>query len=70
MLDKFYQNNKMRDEVKDFLIGHLEKKTLSNAFAGKDTKGAKEARDAINSAFSELERAYGYKKPRKPRSSK
>ncbi len=60
----------MRVEVKDFLIAHLEKKTLDNAFAGRDTKGAKEARDAINTAFHELERKYGYKKPPTLQSSK
>ena len=60
----------MRTEVKDFLIDHLKKKTLDKAFAGKDTAGAKEARDAINSAFSELEKVYGLKEPRKLRSSK
>ena len=60
----------MREEVKDFLIGHLKKKTLENAFAGKDTVGAKEARDAINSAFYELEKVYGVKSSPKPRSSK
>ncbi len=68
LLPKFYADFQLKAEVQAYLIAHLEQIAIEKSFAGKDTKGIKEAKECIDSAFKKLDNMYGEKKKRKPQS--
>lgn len=55
MLKKFYLDEKMREEVRDYLQQFLEEMALDKVFAKEDTMAMAEAKEVIDEAFSNLE---------------
>lgn len=59
-LREFYENTRMREEVREYLIGFLHKKALTldltktNEDLGAGVRGLKVAEEAITTAFSDL----------------
>ena len=55
LLEKFYKDNAMRNAVQAYLKDQLSEIAVARAFAGQGVVGIKEANDAIEYAFSNLE---------------
>lgn len=64
LLNKFYLDFQTREAVKEGILSHLKKTTWSKACAGENTAGIKEAKEAVDSFFRELERTHT-EKPKK-----
>lgn len=69
-LGHFYNDEHLREEVKEFLIEHLAEIAVKKAFAGEDVAGIADARKAILSAFSELKALHSPRPEKKIRSSR
>ena len=54
----FYQNVAMKDEVKAFLIEHLNALALKRVYAKQDVTGIADAEEAIQNAFRTLDEMY------------
>lgn len=61
LLRNFYQNEKLREEVRQFMIERLGVMAIERAFAGEDTSGIKEARECVEKTFDKLEELYSKK---------
>ena len=68
-LQKFYLDKGMSKEVKEFLLNHLKEIAVTKAFSGLPVVGIGEAKQAIDSAFNQLENHFGEKKRLDPSSS-
>ena len=62
MLNQFYNDENTREEVKSFFLAELDKLALEKVYEGQDTKGIKDAKEAIERAFTELKELYGKEK--------
>lgn len=58
-LKQFYDNVNMREMVKEYLIAQLKEIATTKAFNGENTAGMREAKEAIDMAFSNLKGEYG-----------
>jgi len=59
LLREFQQDIQLRQEVYGYLLGHLKTHAADLAMDGKPTAGIKDAKDALDSAFNDLEVLYG-----------
>jgi hypothetical protein len=57
----FYDQESVRNAVKEYLLTTLDSKVLEDTYAGRDVSGYKEARKTIQEFFSRLTEAYGTK---------
>jgi len=64
LLNKFYADFQTKAAVKEALILHLKDRAWSKSCAGESTQGIKDARDAIECFFKDLDRTYEQKKAR------
>jgi hypothetical protein len=55
VLRQFVENEVMKNTVKAYMISVLEKRIVSEAYAGKDVKAVAEAKKVIDKTFSEIE---------------
>lgn len=69
-LHTFYQDEHMRNAVKEFFIQELSLMAVEKTFNGESVSGIKEARDCIETAFTSLMEMYEPKETRKPESSR
>lgn len=58
-LRQFYDNEQMRNSVKEFLISSLKDIAVEKTFSGENVDGIKDAKELIESAFRNLEVSYG-----------
>lgn len=61
MLKRFYQDELMRNQVKEFLVQCLRDKAVELAFSGRSTAEIQKANEVIDEAFNKLEHTYGKK---------
>jgi hypothetical protein len=57
----FYDQESVRNAVKEYLLSTLDSKVLDDTYAGRDVSGYKEARKTIQEFFSRLTEKYGTK---------
>ena len=57
-LNQFQNDNNTREAVKEFLFKMLDEYALNAVYAGEDTKGIADAKNALLKAFSELHNLY------------
>jgi len=57
----FYEQEQVRDSVKQFLLTTLDTQVLDRAYKAGDVTGYKEAREVIRGAFSRLNELYAKK---------
>lgn len=61
-IQTFVLDDATKEEVHDFVINFLSAKTVERVFGGKDISGIKDAKELLESAFSEMDRVYKPKK--------
>lgn len=57
----FYEQESVRDAVKDFMHDLLDTSALKAVYKGEDVSGYKEARATVDRLFARLEELYGQK---------
>lgn len=57
-LERFYRDESLREDVKEFLVEYLGEYTVKRAFAREDVSGVADARAVIDEAFSKLRELY------------
>lgn len=62
MLNRFYADKEIYNAVRDFLNEHLKDLAVKKTFNGEQVTGIKEAKDAIDNAFRQMEKEFGTKK--------
>jgi hypothetical protein len=64
VLKAFYGDEKMREEVRAFMVDILRELAADRAMGGESTVGIKEANECVDKTFDKLEEIYGIvKKP-------
>lgn len=58
MLEEFYRNEAMREDVHTFLLKYLEQRAVEKVFDRQDTSAIAEAREMIDGAFVLLGEAF------------
>lgn len=53
-IKEFYDDRETANNVRDFLLQHLEKVAVEKVFAGEDVKGFPFAKEAIENAFEAM----------------
>lgn len=61
-LNLFYQDENMRELVKDYLFTQLDKLAIEKVYNREDVKGMADAKEAIEKAFNLLDETYGARK--------
>lgn len=57
----FYDQESVREAVKDYMRSLLDESALKDVYKGNDTSGYKEARATVDKLFARLEELYGQK---------
>lgn len=57
----FYDQESVREAVKDYMQTLLNERALKDLYEGKDVSGYKEARATVDKLFARLEELYGQK---------
>lgn len=60
-LKVFYDQESVREAVKDFMHDLLDTSALKDVYKGNDVSGYKEARTTVDKLFARLEELYGEK---------
>lgn len=60
-LQRFYNDEATRKDVRDFLIEYLKEKAVELTFNGDETKHIKLAGEVISEAWNKLDQIYGKK---------
>lgn len=58
ILKRFYQEESLRNTVKEYIVYQLGEIAKEKAFNGEDTVGIKEARLSVDKVFKTLEREF------------
>jgi hypothetical protein len=61
-LRQFYDNQPVREAVRDFLTTLLRSRAADLTLAGKDVSGIRDAKATIDAAFAALDKTYGVRK--------
>lgn len=61
-IQTFVLDDATKEEVRSFIISFLSQKATERVFGGQDVGGIKDAKEILESAFSEMTRIYKPKK--------
>lgn len=61
-LNRFYQDENLREDVKTFFLEELNKLALERVYNNKETRGIADAKEIIEKSFIELQERYGKRK--------
>jgi len=58
LIEQFYLQNALKDEVQTYIHKHLEKLAIKKVFSKEDTTAIAEAKEIIDSAFDQINEDY------------